>query len=42
VGIPLLEAGETHDPDTFAPEYLQLVEAEAKWLARQGTPSGEA
>ncbi|KEO82204.1 tRNA (adenosine(37)-N6)-threonylcarbamoyltransferase complex dimerization subunit type 1 TsaB [Tumebacillus flagellatus] len=35
VGIPLLEAGEVHDPATFAPEYLQLVEAEAKWLAAQ-------
>lgn len=34
-GIPLLEAGESHDPATFSPEYLQLVEAEAKWLAAQ-------
>lgn len=43
VGIPLLEAGESHDVATFAPEYLQLVEAEAKWLAAQqakGTAGG--
>jgi tRNA threonylcarbamoyladenosine biosynthesis protein TsaB len=41
VGIPLIEAGETHDPDTFAPEYLQLVEAEVKWLAAQGSKGGD-
>ncbi|ASS76614.1 tRNA (adenosine(37)-N6)-threonylcarbamoyltransferase complex dimerization subunit type 1 TsaB [Tumebacillus algifaecis] len=35
VGIPLIEAGETHDAATFAPEYLQLVEAEKKWLEAQ-------
>jgi tRNA threonylcarbamoyladenosine biosynthesis protein TsaB len=35
VGIPLLEAGESHDPASFAPEYLQLVEAEKKWLEQQ-------
>lgn len=40
-GIPLLEAGERHDPDTFAPEYLQLVEAEAKWLAAQAAKGGQ-
>jgi tRNA threonylcarbamoyladenosine biosynthesis protein TsaB len=40
-GIPLLEAGESHDPDTFAPEYLQLVEAEAKWLAAQAAKGGQ-
>ena len=41
-GIPLLEAGASHDPDTFAPEYLQLVEAEAKWLAAQAAKGGTA
>ncbi|MFD2172019.1 tRNA (adenosine(37)-N6)-threonylcarbamoyltransferase complex dimerization subunit type 1 TsaB [Tumebacillus lipolyticus] len=35
VGIPLLEAGEGQDAATFAPEYLQLVEAEKKWLEQQ-------
>ncbi|WP_157721879.1 tRNA (adenosine(37)-N6)-threonylcarbamoyltransferase complex dimerization subunit type 1 TsaB [Tumebacillus avium] len=35
-GIPLIEAGEAHDAATFAPEYLQLVEAEKKWLEAQG------
>lgn len=40
VGIPLLEAGQVEDPATFAPDYLQLVEAEAKWLAAQQATSG--
>lgn len=40
-GIALIEAGETHDPDTFAPEYLQLVEAEVKWLAAQTAKGGD-
>jgi tRNA threonylcarbamoyladenosine biosynthesis protein TsaB len=39
-GIPLLQAGQTDDPATFAPEYLQLVEAEAKWLASQAAAQG--
>lgn len=39
-GIALLEAGESHDTATFAPEYLQLVEAEAKWLAAQAAKGG--
>jgi tRNA threonylcarbamoyladenosine biosynthesis protein TsaB len=39
-GIALLEAGESHDTATFAPEYLQLVEAEAKWLASQAADTG--
>ncbi|PWK05997.1 tRNA (adenosine(37)-N6)-threonylcarbamoyltransferase complex dimerization subunit type 1 TsaB [Tumebacillus permanentifrigoris] len=34
-GIAMLEAGESHDTATFAPEYLQLVEAEVKWNAAQ-------
>jgi tRNA threonylcarbamoyladenosine biosynthesis protein TsaB len=41
VGVPMLFAGQSHDPETFAPEYLQLVEAEVKWLAKQGVqPAG--
>jgi len=40
-GIRLIEAGETHDPDTFAPEYLQLVEAEVKWMAAQSSKGGD-
>jgi len=41
VGVPLLEAGARHNPETLAPEYLQLVEAEAKWLAAQQAPQPE-
>lgn len=33
-GIPRLQAGEAVDVSRFAPTYLQLAEAEAKWLAR--------
>ncbi|HEU4962573.1 MAG TPA: tRNA (adenosine(37)-N6)-threonylcarbamoyltransferase complex dimerization subunit type 1 TsaB [Bacilli bacterium] len=35
VGIPRIEAGESDDPHTLEPEYLQLHEAEQKWLAQQ-------
>ncbi|MCX7571103.1 tRNA (adenosine(37)-N6)-threonylcarbamoyltransferase complex dimerization subunit type 1 TsaB [Tumebacillus sp. DT12] len=42
VGVPLLLAGESHDVETFAPEYLQLVEAEVKWLAKQAEAQGGA
>jgi tRNA threonylcarbamoyladenosine biosynthesis protein TsaB len=41
-GVPLLLAGEAHDADTLAPEYLQMHEAEAKWLAEHGSqPAGQ-
>ncbi|HJV45465.1 MAG TPA: tRNA (adenosine(37)-N6)-threonylcarbamoyltransferase complex dimerization subunit type 1 TsaB [Bacillota bacterium] len=35
VGLQKLEKGEHVDLDTFVPEYLQLAEAESKWLASQ-------
>jgi tRNA threonylcarbamoyladenosine biosynthesis protein TsaB len=35
IGIPRLLAGERAEVEGFAPEYLQLAEAEAKWLLRQ-------
>jgi tRNA threonylcarbamoyladenosine biosynthesis protein TsaB len=41
IGIPRLLAGEKADITGFAPEYLQLAEAEAKWLSKQ-TQSPEA
>lgn len=34
-GIPLLLDGKSEDISSFAPEYLQLAEAEAKWLSQQ-------
>ncbi|GAX88796.1 tRNA (adenosine(37)-N6)-threonylcarbamoyltransferase complex dimerization subunit type 1 TsaB [Effusibacillus lacus] len=40
-GIARIVAGETVEAETFVPEYLQLVEAEAKLLARQGQACGE-
>lgn len=36
-GIAKIEAGESDEIESFAPEYLQMVEAEAKLLARKGS-----
>ncbi|GAB7387809.1 tRNA (adenosine(37)-N6)-threonylcarbamoyltransferase complex dimerization subunit type 1 TsaB [Bacillaceae bacterium] len=35
LALERIAAGRTDDVLTFAPQYLQLAEAEAKWLARQ-------
>ncbi|MFC4766878.1 tRNA (adenosine(37)-N6)-threonylcarbamoyltransferase complex dimerization subunit type 1 TsaB [Effusibacillus consociatus] len=39
-GIVRIEAGETAEVERFAPEYLQLVEAEAKLLGMRNPASG--
>ncbi len=35
IGLKRLQEGLTMDVDAFAPQYLQLAEAESKWLASQ-------